>query len=298
MTDTLQFKNNVGETYNANVICGNIELTQNTYEITKKLFNEKTKNDNSSIFFELVGVCGNIYKAYQNDGINDITRKDITTTIRNTYKIKSVDKTTGRVLKNKSFDNAISRASMLSELQFYGVGQISVELLGKSKKPTITVQQKVVTDKIQEIGMDEEGNETKQWVTPDDSKRIPITIDGMEKLHGKTFRNKGESNSSTSSHQLYKLVEFMRKTIEDSSYRYALMDKFYNTDFTNKEHGDIKTLIDSDNDFTELFENFNTSILETLNQVEEHANLKIDEEDKREKEKVKKAEAVKNPIAA
>ena len=122
MTDTLQFKNNVGETYNANVICGNVELTQNTYEVTKKLFNEKTKNDNSSIFFELVGVCGNIYKAYQNDGINDITRKDITTTIRNTYKIKSVDKTTGRVLKNKSFDNAISRASMLSELQFYGVG--------------------------------------------------------------------------------------------------------------------------------------------------------------------------------
>ena len=87
-TDTLQFKNNVGETYNANVICGNVELTKNTYEITKKLFNEKTKNDNSSIFFELVGVCGNIYKAYQNDGINDITRKDITTTIRNTYKIK------------------------------------------------------------------------------------------------------------------------------------------------------------------------------------------------------------------
>ena len=217
MTDTLQFKNNVGETYNANVICGNVELTQNTYEITKKLFNEKTKNDNSSIFFELVGVCGNIYKAYQNDGINDITRKDITTTIRNTYKIKSVDKTTGRVLKNKSFDNALSRASMLSELQFYGVGQISVELLGKSKKPTITVQQKVVTDKIQEIGMDEEGNETKQWVTPDDSKRIPITIDGMEKLHGKTFRNKGESNSSTSSHMLYKFVEFMRKTIDDSS---------------------------------------------------------------------------------
>ena len=261
MTDTLQFKNNVGETYNANVICGNVELTQNTYEITKKLFNEKTKNDNSSIFFELVGVCGNIYKAYQNDGINDITRKDITTTIRNTYKIKSVDKTTGRVLKNKSFDNAISRASMLSELQFYGIGNISVELLGKSKKPTITVQQKVVTDKIQEIGMDEEGNETKQWVTPDDSKRIPITID-------------------------------------DASFRYNLMDKFYNTDFPNKEHGDIKTLIDSDNDFTELFENFNTSILETLNQVEEHANLKIDEEDKREKEKVKKAEAVKNPIAA
>ena len=187
---------------------------------------------------------------------------------------------------------------MLSELQFYGIGNISVELLGKSKKPTITVQQKVVTDKIQEIGMDEEGNETKQWVTPDDSKRIPITIDGMEKLHGKTFRNKGESNSSTSSHQLYKFVEFMRKTIDDASFRYNLMDKFYNTDFTNKEHGDIKTLIDSDNDFTELFENFNTSILETLNQVEEHANLKIDEEDKREKEKVKKAEAVKNPIAA
>ena len=177
---------------------------------------------------------------------------------------------------------------MLSELQFYGVGKISVELLGKSKKPTITVQQKVVTDKIQEIGMDEEGNETKQWVTPDDSKRIPITIDGMEKLHGKTFRNKGESNSSTSSHMLYKLVEFMRKTIDDSSYRYALMDKFYNTDFTNKEHGDIKTLIDSDNDFTELFENFNTSILETLNQVEEHANLKIEEEDRKEKERIKK----------
>ena len=46
MTDTLQFKNNVGETYNANIICGDVELTQNTYEITKKLFNEKTKNDN------------------------------------------------------------------------------------------------------------------------------------------------------------------------------------------------------------------------------------------------------------
>ena len=288
MTDTLQFKNNVGEVYSANVVFGNVGLTENIYETTRQLFNEKTKADNSSKFFEFVGVCGDIYKAYQKEGINDITRKDITTTIRNTYRIKSVDKTTGRVLKNKSFDNALSRASMLSELQFYGIGKISVELLGKSKKPTITVQQKVVTDKIQEIGMDEEGNETKQWVTPDDSKRIPITIDGMEKLHGKTFRNKGESNSSTSSHQLYKFVEFMRKTIDDSSYRYALMDKFYNTDFTNKEHGDIKTLIDSDNDFTELFENFNTSILETLNQVEEHANLKIEEEDRKEKERVKR----------
>ena len=30
MTDTLQFKNNVGETYNANIICGDVELTQNT----------------------------------------------------------------------------------------------------------------------------------------------------------------------------------------------------------------------------------------------------------------------------
>ena len=288
MTDTLQFKNNVGEVYSANVVFGNVGLTENIYETTRQLFNEKTKADNSSKFFEFVGVCGDIYKAYQKEGINDITRKDITTTIRNTYRIKSVDKTTGRVLKNKSFDNALSRASMLSELQFYGIGKISVELLGKSKKPTITVQQKVVTDKIQEIGMDEEGNETKQWVTPDDSKRIPITIDGMEKLHGKTFRNKGESNSSTSSHQLYKFVEFMRKTIDDSSYRYALMDKCYNTDFTNKEHGDIKTLIDSDNDFTELFENFNTSILETLNQVEEHANLKIEEEDRKEKERVKR----------
>ena len=288
MTDTLQFKNNVGEVYSANVVFGNVGLTENIYETTRQLFNEKTKADNSSKFFEFVGVCGDIYKAYQKECINDITRKDITTTIRNTYRIKSVDKTTGRVLKNKSFDNALSRASMLSELQFYGIGKISVELLGKSKKPTITVQQKVVTDKIQEIGMDEEGNETKQWVTPDDSKRIPITIDGMEKLHGKTFRNKGESNSSTSSHQLYKFVEFMRKTIDDSSYRYALMDKFYNTDFTNKEHGDIKTLIDSDNDFTELFENFNTSILETLNQVEEHANLKIEEEDRKEKERVKR----------
>ena len=288
MTDTLQFKNNVGEVYSANVVFGNVGLTENIYETTRQLFNEKTKADNSSKFFEFVGVCGDIYKAYQKEGINDITRKDITTTIRNTYRIKSVDKTTGRVLKNKSFDNALSRASMLSELQFYGIGKISVELLGKSKKPTITVQQKVVTDKIQEIGMDEEGNETKQWVTPDDSKRIPITIDGMEKLHGKCFRNKGESNSSTSSHQLYKFVEFMRKTIDDSSYRYALMDKFYNTDFTNKEHGDIKTLIDSDNDFTELFENFNTSILETLNQVEEHANLKIEEEDRKEKERVKR----------
>ena len=287
MTDTLQFKNNVGEVYSANVVFGNVGLTENIYETTRQLFNEKTKADNSSKFFEFVGVCGDIYKAYQKEGINDITRKDITTTIRNTYRIKSVDKTTGRVLKNKSFDNALSRASMLSELQFYGIGNISVELLGKSKKPTITVQQKVVTDKIQEIGMDEEGNETKQWVTPDDSKRIPITIDGMEKLHGKTFRNKGESNSSTSSHQLYKFVEFMRKTIDDASFRYNLMDKFYNTDFTNKEHGDIKTLIDSDNDFTELFENFNTSILETLNQVEEHANLKIEEEDRREKERVK-----------
>ena len=177
---------------------------------------------------------------------------------------------------------------MLSELQFYGVGKISIELLGKSQKPTITVQQKVVTDKIQEIGMDEEGNETKQWITPDDSKRIPITIDGMEKLHGKTFRNKGESNSSTSSHQLYKFVEFMRKTIDDSSFRYNLMDKFYNTDFTNKEHGDIKTLIDSDNDFTELFENFNTSILETLNEVESKENARTELEDKIEKEKVKK----------
>ena len=298
MTDTLQFKNNVGEVYSANVVFGNVGLTENIYETTRQLFNEKTKADNSSKFFEFVGVCGDIYKAYQKEGINDITRKDITTTIRNTYRIKSVDKTTGRVLKNKSFDNALSRASMLSELQFYGIGNISVELLGKSKKPTITVQQKVVTDKIQEIGMDEEGNETKQWVTPDDSKRIPITIDGMEKLHGKTFRNKGESNSSTSSHQLYKLVEFMRKTIEDPSYRYALMDKFYNTDFTNKEHGDIKTLIDSDNDFTELFQNFNTSILETLNEVESKENARTELEEKREKEKVKKAEAVKNPIAA
>jgi hypothetical protein len=80
----------------------------------------------------------------------------------------------------------------------------------------------------------------------------------------------------------------MRKTIDDSSFRYNLMDKFYNTDFTNKEHGDIKTLIDSDNDFTELFKDFNVSILETLNQVQEHANSKIEEEDRKEKERIKK----------
>jgi hypothetical protein len=80
----------------------------------------------------------------------------------------------------------------------------------------------------------------------------------------------------------------MRKTIDDSSFRYSLMDKFYNTDFTNKEHGDIKTLIDSDNDFTELFKDFNVSILETLNQVQEHANSKIEEEDRKEKERIKK----------
>ena len=70
MTDTLQFKNNVGETYNANVICGNVELTKNTYEITKKLFNEKTKNveiipkhtykeESLTIFLFLVSDCFN-----------------------------------------------------------------------------------------------------------------------------------------------------------------------------------------------------------------------------------------------
>ena len=110
MTDTLQFKNNVGEVYSANVVFGNVGLTENIYDTTRQLFNEKTKADNSSKFFEFVGVCGDIYKAYQKEGINDITRKDITTTIRNTYRIKSLDKTTGRVLKNKSIDNALSRA--------------------------------------------------------------------------------------------------------------------------------------------------------------------------------------------
>ena len=62
MTDTLQFKNNVGEVYSANVVFGNVGLTENIYETTRQLFNEKTKADNSSKFFEFVGVCGDIYR--------------------------------------------------------------------------------------------------------------------------------------------------------------------------------------------------------------------------------------------
>ena len=128
--DTLQFKNNVGEVYNAPVIAGDVALTNTTYDVAKRLFTEKTKADNSSLFFELEEVCENIFHALKKQGKNSITKKDVTTIVRNTYRVKSLDKETGRVLKNKSFDNAISRASMLAEMKFLGIGQISVELLG------------------------------------------------------------------------------------------------------------------------------------------------------------------------
>ena len=123
-TDTLQFKNNVGEIYNAPIIAGDVDLTNKTYDVAKRLFSEKTKTDNSSLFFELREVCLSIFDALKKQGKNLITKKDVTTIVRNTYRVKSLDKETGRVLKNKSFDNAISRASMLAEMQFLGIGQI------------------------------------------------------------------------------------------------------------------------------------------------------------------------------
>ena len=49
--DTLQFKNNVGEVYNAPVIAGDVALTNTTYDVAKRMFTEKTKSDNSSLFF-------------------------------------------------------------------------------------------------------------------------------------------------------------------------------------------------------------------------------------------------------
>ena len=287
MTDTLQFKNNLGEVYSAPIIAGDVDLTNTTYDVAKRLFSEKTKTDNSSLFFELEKVCESIFNALKKQGKNSITKKDVTTIVRNTYRVKSLDKETGRVLKNKSFDNAISRASMLAEMKFLGIGQISVELIGKAKRPTITVQQKSIVDKIQEISFDDEGKQIKTWQTPDDSKRIPITIDGMEKLYAKTFKSKDGPNASTSSHPIYKMIELMRKCISEPSYTNMIMEKFYDLNFSEKEHADVKTVVDSDNDFKELFEDFNVAIIQSLNSAVEKANAQIEKEDKREKEKVK-----------
>ena len=287
-TDTLQFKNNVGEIYNAPIIAGDVDLTNKTYDVAKRLFSEKTKTDNSSLFFELREVCLSIFDALKKQGKNLITKKDVTTIVRNTYRVKSLDKETGRVLKNKSFDNAISRASMLAEMQFLGIGQISVELLGKAKRPTITVQQKAIVDKVQEISFDDEGKQVKTWQTPEDSKRIPITIDGMEKLYAKTFKSKGNPNASTSSHPIYKMIELMRKCISEPSYTNMIMEKFYDLNFSEKEHADVKTIVDSDNDFKELFEDFNVAIIQSLNAAVEKADAQTEKEDRKEKERIKK----------
>ena len=287
-TDTLQFKNNVGEIYNAPIIAGDVDLTNKTYDVAKRLFSEKTKTDNSSLFFELREVCLSIFDALKKQGKNLITKKDVTTIVRNTYRVKSLDKETGRVLKNKSFDNAISRASMLAEMKFLGIGQISVELLGKAKRPTITVQQKAIVDKVQEISFDDEGKQVKTWQTPDDSKRIPITIDGMEKLYAKTFKSKDGPNASTSSHPIYKMIELMRKCISEPSYTNMIMEKFYDLNFSEKEHADVKTIVDSDNDFKELFDDFNVAIIQSLNAAVEKADAQTEKEDRKEKERIKK----------
>jgi hypothetical protein len=286
--DTLQFKNNVGEVYNAPVIAGDVALTNTTYDVAKRLFTEKTKSDNSSLFFELEEVCENIFHALKKQGKNSITKKDVTTIVRNTYRVKSLDKETGRVLKNKSFDNAISRASMLAEMKFLGIGQISVELLGKAKRPTITVQQKAIVDKVQEISFDDEGKEIKTWQTPDESRRVPITIDGMEKLYARTFKGKDGPNASTSSHPIYKMIELMRRCVKEPSYSNMIMEKFYNSNFSEKEHADVKTIVDSDNDFKELFEDFNVAIIQSLNAVVDKADAQTEKEDRKEKERIKK----------
>ena len=48
-TDTLQFKNNVGEIYNAPIIAGDVDLTNKTYDVAKRLFSEKTKTDKKKV---------------------------------------------------------------------------------------------------------------------------------------------------------------------------------------------------------------------------------------------------------
>jgi hypothetical protein len=109
----------------------------------------------------------------------------------------------------------------------------------------------------------------------------------MEKLYAKTFKSKGNPNASTSSHPIYKMIELMRKCISEPSYTNMIMEKFYDLNFSEKEHADVKTIVDSDNDFKELFEDFNVAIIQSLNAAVEKANAQIEKEDKREKEKVK-----------
>jgi Ran GTPase-activating protein (RanGAP) involved in mRNA processing and transport len=84
------------------------------------------------------------------------------------------------------------------------------------------------------------------------------------------------------------MIELMRKCISEPSYTNMIMEKFYDLNFSEKEHADVKTIVDSDNDFKELFEDFNVAIIQSLNAVVDKANKQTEEEDRKEKERIKK----------
>ena len=110
----------------------------------------------------------------------------------------------------------------------------------------------------------------------------------MEKLYARTFKSKDGPNASTSSHPIYKMIELMRRCVKEPSYSNMIMEKFYNSNFSEKEHADVKTVVDSDNDFKELFEDFNVAIIQSLNAAVEKADAQTEKEDRKEKERIKK----------
>ena len=286
MTDTIKLKTNTGKQVEVETILGDVNISKDLHEKQDNLFKHTYKNENSSQAIELSDSMYNLWNIAKEKGVNDLDRKWVNTQSRKVYKVISTDKSTGRITKNKSFENAFSRASQLAELRYLGLGNISVELLGKKK--VIMIDEKEIHSARQKTILKDDGQEEKSWEPVQDTDRTQITWANVEKYHGKKCRGKTAPNASTSSNPIYKVVEIMIAFIDDDSgYALKVCTNFYNSNFSEKKHSDIESLMDSDNELLELVSEYKVKFATTLNEVEKKANEQTEREDKREKEKVK-----------
>ena len=286
MTDTIKLKTNTGKQVEVETILGDVNISKDLHEKQDNLFKHTFKSENSSQAIELSDSMYNLWNIAKEKGVNDLDRKWVNTQTRKVYKVISSDKSTGRITKNKSFENAFSRASQLAELRYLGLGNISVELLGKKK--VIMIDEKEIHSARQKTILKDDGQEEKSWEPVQDTDRTQITWANVEKYHGKKCRGKTDPNASTSSNPIYKIVELMRAFIEDDAHAFKVCTNFYNTKFTEKKHNDIESLMDSDNELEELVGEYKAKFAQTLNEVEKKANEQTEKEDRKEKERIKK----------
>jgi len=287
MTDTIKLKTNTGKQVEVETILGDVNISKDLHEKQDNLFKHTFKSENSSQAIELSDSMYDLWNIAKEKGVNDLDRKWVNIQTRKVYKVISSDKSTGRITKNKSFENAFSRASQLAELRYLGLGNISVELLGKKK--VIMIDEKELHTARQKVTLKNDGQEEKSWEPVKDTDRTQITWANVEKYHGKKCRGKTEPNASTSSNPIYKVVELMRAFIDDENgYALKACTNFFNTNFTEKKHNDIESLMDSDNELEELVSEYKVKFATTLNEVEKKANEQTEKEDRKEKERIKK----------